>query len=211
MPSGLDFTTIARARRACGFDEQDLSADAWLAVMISTVSAEMEEEMRRGAKEQAYTEILPLWPPTKILSLKGSPVLDSPAPVVELANDRDFATSPTTLTRGTDYILENDTGMLRFLTEIRGVRDRYTGRVVGPTYVKAVYTGGMGATPQAFATAFPHLASACDLQVAYMWKRREMPGGNVVVGANSTNYDMGYNWLPSVKRVLHLHKKRGIY
>ena len=206
----LDFTTLARARRSAGFQDDDLTGDAWLASMITSVSFEMEGELRRFSKQEAQTEILPLWPGTRILALKGSPVLDTPAPVVKVANDRDFVTSPTTLVRGQDFILENDTGLLRFVLELAGWTNSI-GRTVGPTYIQAVYTGGLASTTPLFMSTYPDLAAAADLQIAYMWKRQKSPGGNLVVGPNSTNYTGAYDWLPSVRRTIELRKRRGIY
>lgn len=210
MSTGLDFTTLTRVRRMAGFDDDDVSKDAWLSSLISSVSAEMEGELRRFAKQQAHTEILPLWSVNRVLSLSGSPVLDTPAPVLKAANDRDFVTSPTTLVRGQDFILENDTGIVRMLVELRGITNS-AGRVVGPTYIQAVYTGGYATTTANFIASYPDLATAADLQVAYLFKRKDSPGGNVVVGPNSTNYDRGYDWLPSVRRSIDLRKRRGIY
>ena len=208
----LDFTTLARVRRAAGFSDDDLTQDAWLASLISSVSFEMDGELRRFSKQEEQTEILPLWSPNRVLSLKGSPVLDTPAPVVKAANDRDFTTSPTTLVRGQDFILENDTGILRFLLTLDGWTNSI-GRVVGPTYIQAVYTGGFAATTAAFMSAYPDLAAAADVQVAYQFKRAKnnSMGGNLVVGPNSTNYNGAYDWLPSVRRSIALRKKHGVY
>ena len=74
MFTGLDFTTLARMRNILGFAENDLERDAELSRLIRTVSADMEDDMRRFVRQTAYVEILTLWPPSRILSLSGVPV-----------------------------------------------------------------------------------------------------------------------------------------
>lgn len=206
----LDFTTLARVRRMAGFADNDQTQDSWLSSLITSVSFEMESELRCFAKAEEHTEILPLWYPAKILSLRGSPVLDTPAPVVKAADDRDFVTSPSTLVRGQDFILENDTGLVRFVIDIRGWVGP-SGQTVGPTYIQIVYTGGLASTTALLMSTYPDLAAAADLQIAYQFKRRNSPAGNMVAGPNSTSYTGAYDWLPSVKRTIELRKRRGIY
>jgi hypothetical protein len=212
MATGLDFTTLARVRDALRFDDDDVERDAVISRLITSVSARMEGEMRRYALQDEHTETIPMWPPSRIVQLQGFPVLDTPEPILQASNQRDFVAYPTDLTRGTDYVLENETGRVRFITTLRGIVDPFTGRVLGPTYIKAVYTGGLATTVAAFQSAFPELAEAAELQTAYLYKRRlTSPGGNLVVGPNSTNFEKAYDWLPSVERTLHFYKRRSVY
>ena len=210
MFTGLDFTTLARMRNILGFAENDLERDAELSRLIRTVSADMEDDMRRFVRQTAYVEILTLWPPARILSLSGVPVLDTPTPVLVTSNQRDFVTSPTALTRGVDYVLENETGTVRFINLPRGVPDPVSGYVLGPAYVQATYTGGLASTISSFETNYPQLTQAAEMQVAYLYKRQLTPGGNVMLGANSTGYEQAMNWLPSVRRILDYHKRRSV-
>lgn len=211
MSTGLDFTTLARVRNVLSFEDIDQSRDAEISRLIRAVSGDMEDEMRRYFKTAAYTEIIDLWPPNRMLALAATPVLDTPAPIVEGSNTRNFVDDATLLERSVDFVLENDTGKIRMLGTLRGVRDPVSSQVLGPTYIRVQYTGGVALTQNALELAYPRLAEACELQVAFEYKRRQSPGGNLVVGAASTNFEQPLNWLPLVRRVLEYHKRRSIY
>jgi len=216
VSTGLDFTSLARVRSVLGFQDDDRTKDADLSRLIRAVSGDMEDEMRRFFKVAAYTEILDLLPPNLMVVLSGTPVLDTPAPVVELSNTRDFTNDFTTLVRGSDFVLENDTGKVRMMGAVRGVRDPYSGQVLGPAYVRVQYTGGAAETQYELEQSYPRIAEAAELQVAYEFQRQKSPGGNVRVGAGSTDFgdrfhEQGINWLPLVRRVLEYHKRRSVY
>lgn len=216
MSTGLDFTTLARVRAILGFTDDDLLRDAEVSRLIRAVSDDMEKEMRRYFKVAAYTEIIDLWPPNRMVVLQATPVLETPAPIVEASLNRDFVTNATTLIRGIDFILENDTGKVRMISTLRGVRDPVSGEVLGPTYLKIQYTGGAATTQYALEQSFPRITQAAELQVAYEWQRQKTPGGNLRVGASNTDFgdrfhEQGINWLPLVRRVLDYEKRRSIY
>lgn len=216
MFTGLDFTTLARVRNVLGFTEADTSRDAEISRLIRSVSADMENEMRRFFKSAAYTETLPMWPPARSIVVAATPVADTPAPIIDASNTRDFVNNAVTLARGVDFVLENETGRIRFLLNLRGVYDPISGHVEGPVYVRVQYTGGAAETQAALETSNPELTEAAELQVSYLFQRQKTPGGNLIVGGNSTNYgdryhEQGYNWLPAVRRTLEYHKRRSVY
>lgn len=79
-----------------------------------------------------------------------------------------------------------------------------------PGALKVTYTGGMAASADSFITAYPDIAHAVDLQVAYLYHTRNM------VGTVSTSGDSGAialsptDWLPEVRTVLDRHRLRSI-
>lgn len=211
MSTGLDFTTLARVRAVIGLDVADTSRDTQIERLIHAISAQMEDELRRFALQAANVEILAVWPARPTFTLSGVPVLDTPAPALLISPTRDFTGDFSAMTRGIDYVLENDTGKVRLLTQFRGIRDPFSGEVISPNYVKATYTGGLAEDTPSFLAAYPQLAESAELQVAYVYQREKSPGGNITVGASHTSFDRGYDWLPSVARNLNYHKKRSVF
>jgi hypothetical protein len=208
---GLDFTTLARVRAILSFEDEDQTKDAELQRLITAVSDDMERELRRFSLVGEHVETLPFWNGDRSVTLGGTPVLDTPAPVVLASAKRDYTGSNfSTLVRGEDFILENETGLVRILSELRGTYDPYSGQSRAPTYLKITYTGGLALTTAALMAAHPALAAAAELQVKYAWQRQKSPGGNLVIGPNSTNFEQPMNWLPTVRRTLDYMKRRSV-
>lgn len=213
----MDLTTLARVRNVLGFTDDDVARDAELARLIKAVSADFESSMRRKTQVAEYTEILPVWYPARILSLSAVPVLDTPTAIaIKGSNVRDFVTGPVTMTRGVDFILENENGRVRFLLALRGITDNLTGRVLSPAYFQCIYTGGMAETTAEFMQSYADIAEAAELQTCYLFQRQKDPAGNLRVGNASTDYGDRYvtkafDYLPWVSQILESYKLRSIF
>jgi len=204
----LPLTTIARVKELIG--ELTTDQDVVLTRLIVSVSNAIETELHRYVGAGEYIETIPVWPGNHVFSVKAIPVATSPAPILKMNSYRDFSGAIAQV-EGQDYIVEYDTGLVRLLPSIIGIQDRGSGYAIAPTYVRITYTGGMAATTADVIATQPEIAMMADLQVAYLLKRRNTPGGNMTVGPNSTAFDRAYDWLPSVKRTLEMYKRRGIY
>lgn len=164
--------------------------------------------MLRHAEQTARTEVYRLPPHKRILSLKGFPVNDAVTFTVKVSTTRDFSES-TALTEDTDYSLEPEIGVIRFFTRPTGTSHPVSGALIQPAFVQVVYTGGMATNVAGIVSSFPEVARAADLQVAYLWKRRSHPGGNLQLGGQSgTDYqEKEYGYLRAVLDVIGQHKR----
>lgn len=209
----IDCTTIARVK--AHLPGTDAGSDAVLALLISSVSARMEAECYRWFQSTERTEVYPLRQPARLITLKGSPVTATDSRGVSLASftvkassSLSFSASPT-LTRNTDYLLEQDRGVLRMLTDL----DTFTGglrtRPIAPAYVQVLYTGGLAADTTAFVAAYPDLAIACEMQVVHEFRRRTNAGaGDAQAGDSSFTHSADLALLTTVREALRPYKRR---
>ena len=73
--------------------------------------------------------------------------------------------------------------------------------------MQVTYTGGLATSTANLITAYPDLAQACDLQVAYLHRRRLSAGGNFSVGQSSTQYTGDYDLLVDVQKTLNKYMR----
>jgi hypothetical protein len=102
-----------------------------------------------------------------------------------------------TLTAGQDFYCEPRGGVLRLFGE----------QPSAPLYVQVTYTGGYFATSTDIGMKHHWLTEACEQQTVYRLQRQDSLGGNVSGLGGSTSYSGAYNWLPTVKQLLNMHRK----
>lgn len=178
----MDATDLARVK--VWLQEQQTTAafssgalDGILTPLITACSAALEgpEVLNRGIETAARTEVYELRKTrTRVLSLRNAPVATSPAAVLKIASDGDFA-SAEALVSGIDYVLLEGVGQVRFLEP-----------VVGPTYLQVVSTAGMAADLDALETAYPDLVHAVTIWVGMLFSRRKNLDATVRSGAASS-------------------------
>lgn len=207
MSTGLDFTTLARVREILGFPSSDTSKDALISQMITAASARIEDEMRRKAKKQAYTELYELPEARHVLMLRAAPVDAAQAVTIKANGTADF-TSATALTANRDFVLNPQAGIVRFYTTWQAPRRAGSSYPAGPIFVQVAYTGGLATDTAGLIAAYPDLAEATDLQASYLFRRRATPGGNVTVGAGSTSFEEQYGLLKEVQALIARHTRR---
>lgn len=195
----MDLTVISRVKALRGIT--DTGSDALLTQIVTAVSARAEALMGRHTLIAERTEEYELNQGEKIVILRGYPV-DSTASATFTYAGLSSDASAVTLTRNTDYALDDESGMWRALFRPTAAR---------PGFVRGTYTGGMASGTATFITAWPDIAGAIDSQVSYEFSRRMSPGGNIEAkdsGATFTNPAL--DWLDGTLGVLMMHRRSGI-
>lgn len=200
----LDLTTLARVKTLLG--ESGASLDALLSQLISSVSARFEEEMRRHTLRAARTEVYPVKMTRRMLTLKGAPVDPAAAITVKYSDTTDFASSPT-LVKNSDYVIEDEMGVIRLITTGDAFAAGKMQRPFMPYYVQVACTSGMATSTANFISAYPEIAQACDIQTAYLFKRKVSPGGDVKVGDSYSQFTRDYGLLDEARSALSKHKR----
>ena len=192
----MDFTTLARVKtymETGGFTAD--ANDPLIPGIIAGVSRRMAERMDRGVNITERTEDFDSHPSDHAIILHAFPVT-----ACEVRHDTQRGFAASTIVDPARYHLRSDRGVV--------VWDRYS-----PTYgkgsMRVVYTGGMAADTTAFIAAYPDLALACEMQVAYVLQRRQTPGGTATVaGAGSRTYVGQYTLLDDVAKACDGYKRR---
>lgn len=193
----MDLTTLDRVKRLIGAQPDDVAADGVLAQLITAVSAETEQALdRRTQSGVARTEYFsPRWG-QRIFPLNAWPNA-SVTSVVE-AYDRDYDNG-TTL-EAESYVVD-DMGCLHIdgWTCGGGVRT-----------LRVIHTGGMAATPSAFAIAYPDLASAVDHQIVFLYRKKDALGLSFLsMQGTSASFGVGerLEFQPLLKDAVRRHRR----
>lgn len=192
----MDLTTLARVRTLLALAAGDVEYDAQITDLITTYSADFERCLDRHVLVAARTETYPVKQFARMVNLRGAPVSVTPTSVL-YSDTRDFASS-TELVVDQDYTIDLETALIDLRISTAFKRG----------YIQVAYTSGMAATPAAFIAAYPAIAQAADMQVAYHFRRRDVPGGSRVVEGGSSNYFGELDLLDNVKRVLDMYMRR---
>ncbi len=79
----------------------------------------------------------------------------------------------------------------------------------GIRVLQVAYTGGMGATTDAFRTAYPDLAEAVDMQIAFWWESRSRLGQQSVTGPDgSITLQAPLSHLPALAEAIKTHRRK---
>jgi hypothetical protein len=210
----LDCTTLARVQAR--LPQTDAGSNAIISTLITSVSAAFERETYRHFLTTDRVEVYPLRPPARVISLKGSPatVTDSrgvstTAFTVKVSTSQSFS-GAVSLTRNTNYVVEQDRGVLRILDNLETFTGGALGRSICPAYVQVSYTGGLAADTATLISTYPELAGACDEQVVYEFTRRSKLGASdYSIGESIATHSDDVNLLAGVRRVLARFKRRG--
>lgn len=159
----MDFTTLARVRTL--LKDTSTQNDTLIDQLIDAVSPQFERILNRHALETARTEQYDVAPGQEVFLLRGFPVLASPAAVVKNSLSRDFTAASAIA--ATSYYIDLSRGILHI--DLVGLEP-------GPGTLQVAYTGGLATSTAALITAFPDIAAACELQVAYLIQRKDELG-----------------------------------
>lgn len=210
----MDCTTLARVKAM--LKTTTVESDAVIASIIASVSAAfVRETLDRHFQQVERTEVYSLRPHARLISLKGAPCVVTDVRGVTIGTievkasaSMDFASSPT-LVRNTDYVIEQDRGVLRMLASLPTFTGAL-GRAVSPAYVRVKYTGGLAATTADLIANYADIAGACDTQVVYEFRRRTEPGaGDSKAGDSMAVHTREVALLEGVRDTLKRYKRRG--
>lgn len=154
----IDGTTLARVRRQLFKETDDDSFDDLLGDLITAASRQVENWINRPFKVETRTERFTIENGLRTkLFLDAAPV----ASVTSLKRDSSgqFAGDEVTI-EAANYVLESDEGILHLRFE----------PVVGFRAYQVVYSGGLAADTDALIAAYPDIAQAIDMQVAYLFQ-----------------------------------------
>ncbi len=197
----MDVTTKARVQAILASGgQQTAPLDALIPVLIADVSARFERYVGRKFEQTSRTERFDADPTISRFFLDAYPVASVAR--VEYDPDRDFGSTGEVLTENDDFVTDAECGIvfLEGFVQSRPYRQAW----------EVEYTGGLAANVAALVTAYPELAHAADLQVAYLARRRQSLGGSATAaGAGSATYVGAYELLPEVKAILDLFRRRG--
>ena len=173
----MDLTTTARVRLYKGWSSESVR-NTWIDTEIAAISSRVETELRRKVLSEAQSEVFTvddsMWPDGQLFRLKAFPVTDGS---ITVYSDLDRAFGSGTVVSASDYYADLNIGTVF-------VEDFHLD--VGYKTLKIAYTGGMAADTTAFVAAFPELAGAVDLQVAYNYESRNRLGINSVTGPDGS-------------------------
>lgn len=197
--ASLALTTKEDVRLFKGWASDADPSDAWIESAITAASARVENSLGRKTLQAAQTEYLDVNPrEAQLFLLKGWPILTSPVPVVyhDLLRVFDAGTSINTA----HYDFDEALGLL----DIDGITLSHGIRVL-----KVEYTGGMSDTVSNFKTAYPDLAEAVVMQVAFWWESRKRLGQRTVSGPDgSITLEEPLDYLPILRRAISKHKRK---
>jgi hypothetical protein len=202
----MDYTTRARVKTLLGIASADVSQDSLIDLLITSVSERFDAEMRRHSLQTSRVEVYPIKLSRRLVTLKGAPVNGAVTFTIKLNDTTDFTTA-TTLVRNDDYVLEDTAGVVRLVSQGTPFTAGSMARPILPYYIQVTYTGGLATTTANLIASYADLAQACDLQVAYLHRRRTTPGGNVTMGDSSTQFTKDYQFLEEVRYTLNRYKR----
>jgi len=202
----MDYTTRARVKTLLGIANADVSQDSLIDQLITSVSERFDAEMRRHSLQTSRVEVYPIKLSRRLVTLKGAPVNGAVTFTIKLNDTTDFTTA-TTLVRNDDYVLEDTAGVVRLVSQGTPFTAGSMARPILPYYIQVTYTGGLATTTANLIASYADLAQACDLQVAYLHRRRTTPGGNVTMGDSSTQFTKDYQFLEEVRYTLNRYKR----
>ena len=185
----MDLTTLDRVKLHLG--KTDTTDDVFLGRLITSYSIEFERFLKREVENTQRTETYRLKNCKERVCLRAYPV--ESVSVVRIAGTKsDLSAASPLLSSDFDYDPDN------------GIFELLKSSAYSPLYVRVTYTGGMADDTTAFIAAYPDIANAVDLQVAYHWKRRNDAGQSSVTDFNS---EMSFSHkelaiLASVRRIL---------
>jgi len=201
----LVLTNVQRVRDLMSASEAlpaNASLDTVIGRLVQGVSAEVERYLDRGLNLEARTEQFSPKRFQRTVHLQAYPVAASPAAVVKIASNRDFAAATATAT--TDYFLDAPRGLVKFddpLDEGNGT-------------VQVVYTGGL-ATQAAndahlpgLEAAYPDIVLGATLWAKVLYDARHRVGASSkgVKGTFIATAGIGHP-PPEVKQLLESHRR----
>lgn len=193
----MDLTTSARVKSWLegGGVSAGTANDALISALIKAYSTLAEVYMGRETLAAERTDTLDVEEGQRVFFLRAWPVTDFESATD--ASDRDFDSALPIDT--TDYVVDLERGVVEF--------DQYQ-PVAGRRTLQVVYTGGMALDTTAFIAAYPDVATALDMQIAYTLSRRDQLGAqNLSTQAGNIAWSGPIDWLPQAKQIMDLHRR----
>jgi len=196
----VDLTTTDRVKKILvgqnSTGNMSAQQDPFIKNLITAVSKQAEEFMDRFAEETARTEFFDVeFHRQQVFFVKGYPI--SAVASVKYDFARGFGSGVSAI----------DT------TNYNDAQFKLTGRLVvdkialprGVGALQVIYTGGMGTDTANFIVNFPDVSNAVDLQVAFIYQRRNqfsLSSTSQEGGSVSFTPPPSMNLLPGVRMVL---------
>lgn len=206
----LDLTTLARTRAFLKLASSNVEDDALISVLITAWSAAIEQYLDRAVLAASFTEVQDVEPGQRNFWVKNWPV----TAITDIRSDRTRAFAASAVVSSTAYVNyggESGRGRIAF--------DLYQ-PIVGPQTLQFNYTAGMAASVGAFVAAYPQLAIACDMQVAWALARKSLVGLQSTSGdggsVSSFVSDLGRGvapekqFIPEIRGVLERYRRVGV-
>lgn len=185
----IDLTNVTRVKAWKPIGTSNY--DTLFGYLIDYVSRRFEEYLARFTEVTSRTEYFDIPDGTRLLFLKGSPI----SSVTNVWNDNTWSfDSEISSDR---YTILGDDGMIGFDHEL----------TAGIRALKITYTGGMAADTDAFIAAFPDIAVAADMQVNYIFERRDELGASSQSIEGSSVSIAPVELLPEVMQILDPHQR----
>lgn len=192
----MDLTTVGRVKTQ--LQKSGTVSDDLITQLIPGVSAQIEGYLRRHTEQKERAELHSIDHLENKIFLNGTPVLATPEAVVKNDDDRVF--DADTIVDADEYVLNLNTGLIEFDEHIPET---------GEDVIEVTYTGGMASSTTAFIAAFPDVAMATDLQLAYLFQRLDNIGLSTFSGegANVVQQEPT-QLLKAVKQILDLRRRK---
>jgi len=192
----MDLVRLEAPKGILQIDQLETKYDALLEQFVVQVSGEVETFLNRTV--QAVTnkiEVLDVADGQYNFSLSAFPVTT----VANVWNDTERVFGSGTIVAASSYYLNTATGWL-FVDKVTP----FPGRGV----LKVQYTGGMAADTDVFADAFPDLAGAVAMEVAYRYQRKTALGlVAATVQGGSVAFPVRGQFLGLVESILLSHRR----
>lgn len=190
----MDLTTAARVK--AHLELTTSVGDALIGQLIPAVSSAVERYLgysrAGGAQKAARTETYDVCEGDSVIWLRSFPVDLAASFTVKNVVDRNFAAA--TAVDDDLYSVDATLGRIVF--------DRW-GLVAGPNVLQVAYTAGLDTTPGGVVTNYPDVATAVDLQVAFLYKRKDTLGlGSFSAEGGSVSFLNPDGLLKEVKTIL---------
>ena len=169
--------------------------DDLLDTMIAAVSSECEKYIKVALKRQGYTReyVLPQHKRKLLLGVYPLQTVTS----VKYSNDTTDWSAITAM-GATEYRVNMQTGSIRFLRQMTYPHG----------FVQVVMTGGLAGDLTSAVSLYPDLVRSVDMQVAYEWRRRDTPAGDVTTAGGSTTFTAQVNVLDKVRKIWDYYVQR---
>lgn len=191
----MDLCTLEGLKTLIEIDADNSDDDAVLSNLISSVSKQAENAMRRTVQIGEQTEYFSVNPGDTLWSLKAYPVTVSPTVYHDL--DREWGAD--TEVSSDNIVCDAETGLLY-------IEGGYV--TSGFRSLKVVYTGGMASNTEELILNYADLVHAIERQVAFLYKTRTKIGvQSINTNTGGVTWESGIVWLKEVKAVLDSYKR----
>lgn len=195
----VTFTTLERVKRFLSIQAQDTTHDALLDDLIATATGEFEVYLDRWVERKERTELFSPDAGARSVGLRGYPVT-----AVSLVEEDLFGKF-----EGAQLVVDSSTWRFDPETGILWFYDYAPSG--GPVSIRVTYTGGFAATTSEAVLSYRDMAGACDMHVAFLFKRRDNLGFSSIGGEGiQSQASDEVNWLPRVREVLDLRRRVAI-